>query len=263
MPLTDYQWELINGPTTLTMGKDTSIDVLRVLGLFDMEVLDGDRSWTRNHGDLPGEHLLRPKQIFMDVEVLGDPTLQAYWDSVYLAQKAFTTRQFPQDTDMLKFKVPGLAERFIRVRPFRRAFPRDGQSEFGAAKFEVTLKAADPRIYEPVGAMNSSGAQGGTFDVTNDGSANAYPKLTFSSGTTVLTNNTYGAVLELAGAAGGTIVDMDRWIRGVNELSVYQGVTSQYEFWVQPRAPMILGSGLNSFTVSSGTVTIEWYDTYI
>lgn len=267
MPLSDYQLEYTNGPTTILMGNIgvtvPSYDLISIEGLFGMDVRDGDRAWTRNHGDLPGEHLLTPKNIILQTEVRGDPTLTAYWDAVYLMTKAFTTRQFPSDSDMLKFKVPGLTEAFIRCRPTRRSFDRTFRTEYGLAPITVNLKAADPRIYRPVGAMNSSGAQSGTFNVTNAGSANAYPKLTFSSGSAVLTNNTFPVVMTITGASAGVVADMDRWIRGVNALIVYNGATNNYDKWIQPRVPFFLGSGVNSLTVSAGTVTVEWYDTSI
>lgn len=263
MPLADYQFEYINGPTSYIMGEQTIVDIQSIEGLFGMEVRDGDRPWTRAHGDISGEHLLMPKEIFIDLEVMGDPLLATYWDEVYKIQKLFTTRQFPADTDLLKFKVPHLTERFIRCRPFRRSFKRQWNTELGAAPMAIILKAADPRIYQPVGDMNSSGAQGGTFSVTNAGSANAYPKLTFSNASAVLTNNTFPVVMTITGAAAGVVADMDRWVRGVNALIVYQGATNHYDKWIQPRVPFFLGSGINSLTVSAGTVTVEWYDTSI
>lgn len=263
MALLDYQFEYINGSTAVVMGKDTEIDILRVQGLFGMEIRDGDRAFSRGHGDLAGEHLLAPKEIFIDLEVIGDPALTTYWNLVYQVQRLFTTQQFPKDIDMLKFKVPGLTERFIRARPLRRNFHRHGLSEGGASLMSVSLKAADPRIYLPVSGMNNSGPQSGTFSIVNAGAANAYPKLTFSSGTTVLTNNTFPVVFTLTGAPAGTVADIDRWVRGVNALLVYSGATSHYDKWIQPRVPFFLGSGTNSITVSSGTVTVEWFDTSI
>lgn len=261
MPLLDYQWEYTNGPRTVLLGAGTIYDIERVKGLFDMDIRDGDRPFTRDHGDLPGEHLLSPKEIEIDFEVRGDVTLQTYWDAVYEAQYVFTTRQFPGDLDRLKFKVPGLDEGFIRARPIQRLFERHWSTEYGLAPFTARLKAADPRIYRPIAAMNT--ASGSSFSVTNEGNANAYPKITFTSGTAILTNNTTGVTLELDGAPGGTVVDLDRWIRGVNALIVYNGATSHYDKWIQPRLPFSLGSGSNSLSVSSGSVTVEWYDTTI
>lgn len=267
MALSDYQFEYTNGPITVLMGPASNIDVLRVEGLFDMDIRDGDREWTRNHGDLAGEHLLAPKDILIDLEVIGDPTLTTYWDDVYEAQRVFTTRQFPSDADQLHFKVPGLPERFVRARPTRRTFPRKDDTELGAAPMSVILKAADPRIYTPIGAMISSGTQSGTFNVVNDGTANAYPRLSFTStgADITLTNNTFPHTFTLTAPPSGTVVaDMDRWIRGVNDLIIYLSTTSHYDKWAQIRRPFVLGSGTNSLTLTGATnVTVQHYHTWI
>ena len=267
MPLLDYEIEYTNGPRTVLMGGNQitppAKDVMSIEGLYSMDVRDGDRQRFREHGDLAGEHLLVPRFVNLEVWIRGDPSLQAYWDAVYDVNYVFTTRQFPADTDILKFKVPGLDEGFIRARPIKRMFDRTYRTEFGIAPVFATLKAADPRVYRPIGAMVSSGAQSGTFNVTNNGNANAYPKLTFSSGSVVLTNNTYPHTLTITGAPGGVIADMDRYIRGVMDLVIYSGATSHYDKWIQPRVPFALGTGVNSLTVSSGTVTVEHYHTTI
>lgn len=268
MPLLDYQFECISGPNTLLMGADTDIDVLRVQGLFNMEVHDGDRSFTRTHGDLAGEHLLVPKEIFLDIEIIGDPgppgtPNQAYWDLVYQAEATFTTRQFPNDDDILTFKVPGLPERFIRARPFRRDFKRNWNTELGAAPITAVLKAADPRIYSPT--LNDSGVLSGTFSLTNAGNANAYPIMTIvNGGTAKLTNNTFGFVFEATTVSGTLVADMDAFIRGKPVYVLTVAGVNKYGTWVQPRFPMALGAGLNSFTLNTGTnVRIQWRDTWI
>lgn len=263
MALLDYQFEYTNGPNTMVIGKDTNIDVLRVQGLFNMEISDGDRPFTRTHGHLPGDHLLSPKEIFIDLEVIGDPALQAYWDEVYNIQQLFTTRQFPVSTDLLKFKVPGLPEQFLRARPFRRDFKRNALSELGAAPMGVVLKAADPRIYGPT--LNSIGPLSGTFDVTNLGDANSYPIMTIvNGGTAKATNNTHGFIFEATTVSGTLIADMDAYIRGVPVYVLSVGGVNKYGGWTQPRFPMALGSGINSITLNTGTsIMLQWRDTWL
>lgn len=272
MPLNDYEFEYTTARGTVLMNAQSAIlplvDVDRVQGLFNMDIRDGDRAFTRGHGDLAGEHLLTPKEIVFDMTVRGDPAQQTYWDLVYDVVEVFTTTQYPSDAQLLKFKVPGVAERFIRARPIRRDFSRSWQSETGLAPVVGVLKAADPRIYAPIGSMNTSGTQSGTFNVTNDGNANAYPKLTFTStgATITLTNNTFAVgVLTLTSPPTGTlVVDIDRLVRGVNDLIVYVGTTNHYDKWTQPRLPFALGGGINSLTLTGATnVTVEWYHTWI
>jgi hypothetical protein len=272
MALSDYQFEykiLFTGgsSTTLTFGAGTVIDVMELEGLFDQDSRDGDRPFTRFHGDVQGEHTVAPKYINLSLAVRGDPGLQTYWDDVYKVQEVFLTRPQPNDEEKLKFKVPGLPERFIRARTVSRRFARSAQTEWGWAPIQAQLKAADPRIYAPTGGMNTSGAQSGTFSVTNAGIANAYPKLTFSStGSTItLTNNTYTQTLTIVTPPAGTLIaDMDIYIRGVPGLVMYIGSTNHYTKWQQPRLPFVLGKGSNSLTLTGATdVTVQWYDTWL
>ena len=132
---------------------------------------------------------------------------------------------------------------------------------------EVQLRAADPRIYDD--ALTVPSAQSGTFNVTNLGNSDAYPILNFGAVTNAkLTNNTIGSlhfieVLATTGS-GSLIADMDRWIRGTNELLVYRTATDNYPMWTQPRLPFRLLPGINSLTLNTGTnVTVSHRDTWL
>ena len=272
MALPDYGFSFVRNfhsgsSDTLTFGADTNVDVKRTLGLFDQKVRDGDRAFTRFHGDIPGDHTIHPKRIEFDVEVRGDPLLTAYWDDVYevletiLAQPAFNT------LDQLNFKFPDQAERFIRCRATTRHFERTSRTEFGLAPIEFVLKAQDPREYGPVAARNTSGVTSGTFNVTNAGNANAYPILTFTStgANATLVNNTHSLTFASTSPPSGQfIADMDRYIRGQKGLIIYEGTTNHYDKWNQPRLLFALGRGVNNLTLTNATnVKVEWYDTWL
>lgn len=263
MPLSDYQFQY----KTLVFGASTIYDVKEVRGeLWGLTVKDGDRDFTRFHGQIPGEMFIASRTFEVDVEVRGDPLDTNYWDDVEEFLETFLARPLLHDTDdKFIFKTPEYEERFLRCRTIRRQFDRSWRTEFGLAPITVQMKAADPRIYSTT--FHTSGSQSGTFNVTNNGNANAYPRLTFSQGGTVeLINNTYpGTPFEATGLTAGTLIaDMDEYIRGKASYILTVGGANQYGMWVQPRRPFVLGQGVNSLTLVSGTnVTVEHYDTWL
>lgn len=272
MPLSDYQFQFIRnfengGSDTVLFGANTNIDVLRTKGLFDQGIRDGDRAFTRFHGDIPGDHTIRPKEIEFDVEVRGDPALTAYWDDVYEVVETILAQPEVNVLDQLNFKFPDQAERFIRCRATKRNYQRTARTEYGLSPIQFVLKAADPREYGPESGLNTSGVKTGTFDVTNAGNANAYPILTFTStgANAKLVNNTFGLTFDTVSPPSGTLVaDMDRYIRGEKGLIIYVGAANHYDKWNQPRNPFALGRGVNSLTLTNATnVTVQWYDTWL
>ena len=272
MPLTDYQFQYTRnfengGSDVLLFGQGTNYDIERTTGLFDQAIRDGDRAFTRFHGDVPGDHTIRPKLIEFDIEVRGNPALTAYWDEVYAAVETLLAQPEYNVLDQLNFKFPDQTERFVRCRLLKRNYQRTARTEFGLAPIEFILKAGDPREYGPVAARNTSGVSSGTFNVTNAGNANAYPILTFTStgGNATLVNNTFGLTLAMTAPPSGTVVaDMDRYIRGEKGLIVYQTTVNHYDKWDQPRNPFALGRGINSLTLTNATdVTVQWYDTWL
>lgn len=274
MPLSNYQFEFTRnfeggGSDVVLFGAGTNIDVERTSGLHEQAIRDGDRAFTRFHGDIPGDHTIHPKTIEFDVEVRGDPTLTAYWDDVYEVVEEILAQPEYNASDVLKYKFPDTPEKFIRCRVIRRNFQRTSRTEFGLAPIQFAFKAADPRSYFPttVGTPNTSGASSGTFAVTNDGNANAYPILTFTStgANAKLVNNTFGGQIAFTSPPSGTLVaDMDRYIRGEKGLIIYVGSANHYDKWDQARVPFVLGRGSNSLTLTDATnVTVQWYDTWL
>ena len=273
MALTDYQFEYVTAIDTLTFGENgatvPNVDVDSVRGLLEMEARVGDREFARQSGDIPGLHRATPRIPTFKLEVRGpDPTAVAYTDLVVQTRDIFTIRPEASDTDgVLNFKFPGEVEQFIRCRPIRRKMPRDARTEYGLMPIEVQLRAADPRIYDD--ALTVPSAQSGTFNVTNLGNSDAYPILNFGAVASVkLTNNTIGSthfteILSATGS-GSLIANMDRWIRGTNQLLVFRGSTDNYPNWTQPRIPFRLLPGINSLTLNTGTnVVVSHRDTWL
>lgn len=270
----NYQFEYViqyagGSSSTLTFGGTSlntpGVDVLKVSGLFDAEVRVGDRAFTRQHGDVPGEHWIGPKDIVLDLAIRGDSSTQGYWDLVEsVVHEHFLARPNYDADEYLSFRLPGFSDRFIRCRTIKKTYPREQQQETGYARFQVMLRAADPRIYALT--QTNSGVQTGTFNVTNNGKANVYPILEINqTGTVSLTNNTFGQTMTFTGATSGLLVcDFDKYIRGEKGLVVYVGSTNQYGFWDHPRAPFALGPGTNSLTLTTGTnVTVKHRDTWL
>lgn len=271
----DYQFEYTveysgGSTSTIQFGGESlvtpGVDILKIEGLFDTDVRIGDRAFTRNHGDVPGEHWIMPRDIYFDLAIRGDHTLQSYWDLVESAlHEHFLPRPIFSDTEQLTFRMPGFPDRMVRARTVKRTYPRNQDTEHGYAEFKLQMRANDPRIYTL--AETTTGPSSGTFNVTNEGKANVYPILEFvHGGTAVLTNNTYPQTLTVGpGVTGGTLVcDFDKYIRGVKGLVVYVGSTNEYPNWNHPRQPFVLGPGVNSLTLTTGTsVTIKHRDTWL
>lgn len=261
----DYQMEYSVGGETLAMGPSGStpnVDLVRVTGLHDLEVRDGDRAFARYDGDVAGLHRAEPRYVRLEMEVRGVPGDSAYDELAHKAIRMFTRRE--RQDGVLTFQFPGTGAQFIRCRPVRRRVPREAKTEYGLLPIDVELKAADPRIYD---AIVSSGVQSGTFNVVNNGNDYAYPIFNFGAvAAAKITNNTNGDIVDIQGAtgSGNLMVDMDRFIRGVFDLIVYRGSTDNYPAWQQPRKPFRLEPGTNSLTLNVGTnVTVQHYPTYL
>ncbi len=268
--LTDYQFHYVTSDDTLDFGENgavtPNVDVENILGLFAMEARVGDREFARQSGDIPGLHRAVPRIVKLKLEVRGDPAASSYKDLVIQTRDIFTLRPEHSDTDgVLNFRFPGELEQFIRCRPIRRKMQRHARTEYGLMPIEVELRAADPRIYDDV--LTDPGTQTGTFNVTNLGNADAYPIMTFITvaSDAKITNNTNGDVLDIVDAGVGTLVaDMDRYIRGTNELLIFIGGTDHYPAWAQPREPFRLSPGVNSLTLNNGlNVIVKHRDTWL
>lgn len=260
----DYQFEYLvqySGAlsSTLKFGAGTNIDIMSISGLEDLDVRVGDREFTRNHGDIPGEHYSTPRSVTFELAfnqngeagLLSDADYRDLIESA-LHQHFLVRPDFKAD-EQLSFRMPGNPDRMIRARTIKRTYPRRAEQEWGYARASVMFRASDPRIYSL--AETDSGAQSATFNITNNGKANVYPILTFvHAGAVELTNNTYPITFAATGLSGtGLVADFDRYIRGERGLIVYDGSTNEYGKWTHPRRAFVLGPGVNSLTLTTGT----------
>ena len=149
-----------------------------------------------------------------------------------------------------------------------RRVGRENSTEFGLFPIEIELNQYDPNRYADT--ETDSGSESGTFNVTNNGDADAWPRLTFdpdANGDITLTNNTTGVVVTFdnAGAGSGLILDMMRWKHGRGDLLIaYRGSTNHYGDWQSPRDPFLLAPGTNSLTLNIGdSVQVEHRDAWL
>lgn len=258
--LADYQFNYAGPFDSMTFGPNgatvPNVDIEEVSGLMDLDVRIGDREFAREHGDIAGLHRAEPREVRLKIEVRSNTLNQTYYDLVTRTRELFSAIREPDSTQILTFKLPGEPEQIIRCRPIRRREPRNWKTEYGLLPMEILLRAADPRIYSV--DFVDSGAQTGTFNVTNAGNSHAYPELHFGAITAAtVTNNTNGTEVVITGATNGSgnlRANMDRWIRGVNNDNIIErGSNDNYFAWQQPRSPLYLDPGTNSLTVSVST----------
>ena len=131
-------------------------------------------------------------------------------------------------------------------------FPHGGTP---AAYLDLTLVAADPRLYS--GVVKSITASG-TFSIINAGTFNTPPLITLTGvGSAILTNNslTTENKLYIKNAGGGTVVinvrDRTITLNGAPAPQIFDADKSF--FWA-------LTSGINNISVSGTVATIEWQD---
>ncbi len=270
MPLSDYQYSFRG----VIMGDGTNYDMISMEGLHDIIIRDTDRDNPRDHGIVPGQHSATFKLIRASLEVAGTAGSTAHEDDVIALMDALSPdrHEDPSETDdQFTFKFPGEDEKFLFARPIRRSRPRRNQTEFGLAAVRFELKQYDPRTYSTV--EDTSGTQTGSFSVTNNGGAKAYPILEFkvdTLGGMTMTNNTNGSVFSVDGFPtneAGITADMGRWVRGRGDLLiVFKGSTNHYPKWQIPRDAFTLDPGSNSIqlTVSANAeMVIKSRDTWM
>lgn len=251
--LDDYQFNYEGQWDDLTFGPNgatvPNVDVEEVSGLEDIDTRIGDREFAREDGDIGGLHRAEFREVRFKLEVRSSTLNQDYYDLVQKTWNVFTRIKDPSDSQgVLTFKFPGQGERISRARAIRRRMPRNWRTEYGVLPLEVLLRASDPRVYA-VDTDTSS---------TNNGNEYAYPRINFGAvASASITNTTTGDELEISGASGSgdLIADMDRWIRGVDDLIIFRGSTDNYGAWEQPRKPFRLAPGSNTITGSSFSLT--------
>lgn len=251
--LSDYEFHFQGRFDNLNFGAEgatvPAVDVIEVSGLWDTDTRIGDREFAREFGDIGGLHRAEFREVRFKLEIRSNQLNQAYYDLIQKVRSVFTVQKDPLDTrGILYYKFPLEPEKLIRARPIRRREPRQWRTEYGVLPMEILLRASDPRIY----------ASDTDTSTTNDGDHYAYPIINFGAvDTASITNNTTGDTLSITGATAGSgdlIADMDRWIRGVDDLIIYRGSSDNYGAWDQPRKPFRLAPGANSITGSSFTL---------
>ncbi len=262
MALSNYQYSYRG----VTMGDGTNYDFIQIEGLHDIKVRDTDRDNTRTHGLIPGRHSADGKLIRATLEVRGTAGSTAHEDDIIALMDALSPDGFedPDETqDQFVFQFPGEDEKFLFARPIRRTRLRRNDTEFGLATVRFELKQYDPRTYSTT--EDTSGTQTGSFTVTNNGGARAYPILEFkvdTLGGMTLDNSTNGTKFQADGFPANEaaiFADMGRWVRGRGDLLiVFKGAVNHYPKWQIPRDPLTLDPGSNNMelTVSANAEMI-------
>ena len=266
MAVNDYQISYRG----LTIGDGTNFDLIQVQGIGSLSTRTGDRANPRTAGAISGAHFADGHTVRIALEVRGTPGSAGHATDIESILEAFSPDQYmlPDETDdMLRYEWPGESEKLIFCRPVGRNVRRENATEFGLFPIDIELYQYDPTRYDESETL--SGSQSGTFNITNDGNAYAWPKLTFDpnvSGDAKLTNNTNGDVIEFdnAGASAGLIFDSLRWKHGRGDLLIaYRSTTNYYGNLVSPRGPFRLDPGINSLTLNTGdNVQVDFRDAY-
>lgn len=267
MALNDYEFSYRG----LTFGGTTNYEVDRESGILDLSMRDATRVFPRRHGALPGKSLANQKIIEFIIVPRSSvaATLAGYIEDIVNAFNPFDFPDPDETNDKLVFKYPGFPEQFVYARPLRRTLPggRTQVSEMGVRPIAIQMFAYDPRRYEL--PLITSAIETTTFNVTNGGNIDAYPKVTFTadeSGDALLTNTTTGETLDIQGVTNDATVvaDMHRTIRGeTTELLVYEGSTDRYVKWQLPRTPFKLQPGVNALSLDTGVdVIVSHYDAW-
>ena len=283
MALNDYEYEyrgFVFGPPPHAVG------VIEATGLTDLIAEVGDTPIPRGSGDVPGLVVAGPKYVTLAMRAKGEKRSQALADALSEAREAFAMTQTPE---ALKFKEPGVPERLIYARTIGFAVLRNPTTTHGFQPFAVQLKASDPRVYsaEEYGTnLSIYDASGGGTDypedygidflgatstnervLTNDGNANAYPKLRFYGPTTgtltgvTVTNITTGQTLVINSTIlSGQILtaDMGRLVTLDPTDVPYINLdgSNRYGDWQLPRDPFYLAPGDNTLRFEvTGTTT--------
>lgn len=186
MSLTDFQFNY-NG---LTMGDQTSYDVVAVRGLDDLpQMRTSDVLRPLDDGAFPGSDFLPTRVFEMDVVIEGatDALFRANVDALGLA----TAKQVSELP--FTYQTPGAGNRLINCKPRRRLLPVDMLHKYRIPQATIQFEATDPRIYD-------ANQQSASLTVPTVSGGLAFPlafPLSFGSATggAVVVNNagTYGS----------------------------------------------------------------------
>lgn len=181
----DYQYEF-NG---LLMGSGTPLVVESIEGLWSMpELRTADIERNDYHGDIPGEDLLGPRSIEIELHATADSQIEM---EAALLNAARTFQPRLQEVHFV-WKRPGQVRKFVNCRPRKRQFPTSYEMAHGLSKGSLLLHASDPVIYA-LAEKNASiflsgpttnadgttnpGATIGSTTWTNDGDWETWPRL--------------------------------------------------------------------------------------
>lgn len=259
-----------SGGRGLFFGANHNVDVMRVEGLTDLEVLYSDQQHLLQHGDVPGVHLTVAKVMLIEVEVRKGQLTDAEWRTLIRdVEGAFTVLRTEQHE--FHWKLPGEPERFIRARPVRRRRIIDPDSELGIATIEIEFRVADPRTYAAEKVI-SPVFNTGQFRVVHEGTSEAYPLVVFTLGPNntraTLWNATTQTRIDIQGgfsAGRKGYADMDKLVRGDQGIVVYDhNNQNKYAFWEAPRKPLGLARGVNQLSLMfAQSVQLHYWVTYL
>lgn len=215
----------------------------------------------RRHGSFELTSFYDPRVFNATVWIFGElngrwdwPT---YWTKHQALLDAVSLSSFTRKIQFRRTGNPfGLEEAYVTPEgDFEAEYPHGGTP---AAHVDLTLVAADPRIYA---AQVQSHTGSGTFSIINGGMFNSPPFITLTGvSSAVLTNNSLSTEnkLYIKNAGGGTVVinvrDRTVTLNGVPAPQIYDAEKSF--FWA-------LTSGINNISVSGATATFEWQDARI
>ncbi len=280
----------------LTIGNGTTYQIMNIVGLEDMpDLRTSDVFIGYNDGETAGNDYVAGRTIHVDF-VVFDSGVGDFPAKVEALKAAFSKGSVET---AFTFQLPNRPQRSLQARCRRRLLPVNTEYQFKYGAGSVEFHATDPRIYETAvqysmvvfvsgvagwdatagagvdagwdttagagvdaGWDATVGAVGtGLQNVTNAGTTNTFPVVTFSSPTGMsawtLTNQTTGQVLSLVQTlnTGETLVaDMQIAATGKTGIPVSVGGASRYGSWVAPRTPFVLVPGVNQlrYDVSVG-----------
>ena len=291
MTAADYQLDF-NGTI---MGDGTAWDVVSWAGLEEWTTRGTDVVAPTLWGTIPGSTFVDPKVVTITVESV-DPTNMLLLEAALMppADNSAT------DLVPIRWKFPNREELKVSGRCSRRARNRDLAATAGLTRLTFELQIPDPRAYSaattsysiPVfvagvagwdstagtgvdagwdstagttvdaGWDSTVGAAGaGLANVTNSGTVNTYPVITFTAPAGMsawsVTNQTTGQVLaftQTLNTGESLIADMQIVATGKPGVPISIGGASRYGSWTAPRTPFVLIPGVNllRFDVPTG-----------
>jgi len=141
-PVTLADWQFCY--QNLVMGANTPFGMLKIEGLSQATIRQGDQSFPRDHGQFIGLDLYDGRDVTVDFWVVSDGTsLQSSQLALAAATGVSPNQELP-----LWFQLPNLPLLCVMARP--RGRPLDLDTDYAAAdvaKPTVTWHCTDPRIY--------------------------------------------------------------------------------------------------------------------